>query len=313
MQTAIFCKFEGVYVRFIVEGTEDKDFFVSNIDINEMKLSNFSKEEEVLFLPLSCFEVINIDNENFYGHEIKVIKLNYLNKYKKIINDKFEELLKNQNGEEAAKFINLVINSNYSKEICKYLGYDFDNNFYKEIDQKIFLYRVIGELIKAGYFIFGGFKASFILYFASKISNILNEKKQKKEFIFYSNSFYYNYVPYKYREYSIPTMKWKDAPKDSKSFAIELIINDDFKNPSWLVINIPAKENEMEINEISNEGETVIEYRGIPENAFSITFFLYVFNIEIIEYQDFQNMKNGLNKDKDLMKNLIDYKMLVVS
>jgi hypothetical protein len=56
LQTAIFCNYTGVYVRFIVEGIEDDDFFVSNIDINAMNLSAFTEEEEVLFLPLSCFE-----------------------------------------------------------------------------------------------------------------------------------------------------------------------------------------------------------------------------------------------------------------
>lgn len=48
-----------------MEGIEDKDFFVSNIDINAMNLSAFSAEEEVLFLPLSCFEVVSIENEDF--------------------------------------------------------------------------------------------------------------------------------------------------------------------------------------------------------------------------------------------------------
>ena len=62
----------------MVERIEDKDFFVSNIDINEMNLSKFAEEEEVLFLPLSSFEVINIEDEDFYGNEIKVIRLSYL-------------------------------------------------------------------------------------------------------------------------------------------------------------------------------------------------------------------------------------------
>ena len=53
MDIAIACEYKGVYVRFIVEGIDEEgqNFFVSNIDINEMKLSKFDKEEEVLFLP----------------------------------------------------------------------------------------------------------------------------------------------------------------------------------------------------------------------------------------------------------------------
>ena len=42
-----------------------------------MNLSAFSEEEEVLFLPLSCFEVVSIDEENFCENNIKVIRLRY--------------------------------------------------------------------------------------------------------------------------------------------------------------------------------------------------------------------------------------------
>ena len=136
LQTAIFCNYTGVYVLFIVEGTEDDDFFVSNIDINEMKLSNFSDEEEVLFLPLSCFEVISIQDEDFFGYQIKVIRLNYLNKYKKVITENFEKILKEEDNHKLQKFIEDGINSKYSKGICKYLGKDFNQKFYYEISQK---------------------------------------------------------------------------------------------------------------------------------------------------------------------------------
>ena len=74
LQKAIICNYTGVYVRFIVEGIEDNDFFVSNIDINAMNLSAFSEEEEVLFLPLSCFEVVSIKDENFCNNAIKIYK-----------------------------------------------------------------------------------------------------------------------------------------------------------------------------------------------------------------------------------------------
>ena len=108
-------------------------------------------------------------------------------------------------------------------------------------------------------------------------------------------------------------MKWNSPPLETKSFAIELIVNEDGKNPSWLVINIPSKPKEMEYNEFSKEGETIIKYRGIPENAFSSTFFLYAFNVKIIKEKDFRNMKNGLVSGEELRSHLIDYKMLIVS
>ena len=602
LQKAIFCNYTGVFVRFIVEGIDDENFFVSNIDINEMKLSAFSEEEEVLFLPLSCFEVIDIKNEDFYGYNIKVIRLSYLNKYKKIINDNFEKISKNQNYSKLEEFIKNAINSKYSKGICKYLNHDFKDNFYKEISQKTnvtlnynpqicfqykntnpsgkkfiisskFLHKlnkvknsetllknaeklvdnlntkissyqfgkyngkgclacydsqgkivylddgqscqvpsindqleliennfnqnnfigeseiykvdnltvgrmsklmgknqnqsfikegikedklkpkidlkdkkikykesgaieasmvgnilghfianfdinqfkkanrddkikivvdsaipivsivgrkIIGaipifrktslktffrngfiavsffELCRSFYDIFfsdiltngekikialnkllgigvdcacnglgqvvgmkvalffgfvagpgailiGGLAGIIFGFIGGKIVNKINEKEIKREMIFYSDSLYFKYVPRKYREYAIPTLKWKNPPLDSKSFAIELIVNEDGRDPFWVVINIPAKPKEMEINEFSKEGETIIKYRGRPENAFSGCFCLYVFNIPKINYKDFKNMKNGLVEGEELRKFLIDYKMLIVS
>ena len=105
-------------------------------------------------------------------------------------------------------------------------------------------------------------------------------------------------------------MKWKDPPLNSKSYALELIINEDGKNPNWLVINIPG--NIFEYNELSNEGETIIKYSGIPENAFSGCFFLYVFDIKNIDYKDFKNMKDGLEEGEKLRSHLIDTKILII-
>ena len=42
-------------------------------------------------------------------------------------------------------------------------------------------------------------------------------------------------------EYTIPTLKWENIPSNSKSFVIEFIVNNDEENPSWHIINIPAK------------------------------------------------------------------------
>lgn len=593
LQKAIFCNFTGIYVRFVVEGIEEGDFFVSNIDINAMNLSAFSDEEEVLFLPLSCFEVINIQDEDFFGHNIKVIRLSYLNKYKKIIYENFEEIIKYKNSNKLEKFIKHAVNSEYSEGICKYLGRDFNEKFFKEVskktnvelnyqphigiqyknsnplgkkfeisknfiqnkknpkellrnaetlvrkmNEKICSYQFgkyngnegiacfdsqgkilyfddgvschypstnkkleiidnfnennfipesdlynaenlsvarIGKIVSKvenkygvfnkdelkkkidlknnkikykqsgaieanmignaiGHFIanfdqfmkadiqnkikivfdssipimslFGreilkivprfkntclksifrkgfigisilelcrsvydvffsdvltfkekcgifikkalgvvvdilcgglgqvlGMKLALSLgivagpgviivegligvlsgFIGAKVTNKLNKKEIKREFIFYSESLYFKYVPKKYRNYAIPTMKWRDPPIESKSFAIELIVNEDGMSPNWLVINIPAKPREMEINEMSKEGETIIKYRGIPENAFSGCFFLYAFNIKNIRWKDFKNMKEGLEEGEKLRKHLIDFKMLIVS
>ena len=603
LQIAIISKYKGVYVRFIVEGMEDDDFFVSNIDINAMKLSKFSEEEEVLFLPLSCFEVVSITNEDFCKNDIKVIRLRYLNKYKEIIYNNFETILKEQNTEKLQEFIKNAINSKYSKRICKYLGYDFNKYFYNEISRKtnvelnyqphisfqfknsnpygkkfvirkefkdllsqmdnandllknaeklldnfntpissyqfgkyhgkdciacydkegnilylddglncyipsvnnnlelcnnqdiykqefepnselvevegfsvgrfikffsklinkknivnkkglnktqadkfikeknnkmkykqsgaieatmvgnaighflanydqfkkadfnnkiimirdaaipvatllgrkildaipifkntclrsIFRFGFISfsifEICRSVYDVFfsdiltrdekmkivlkkglsiitdiffaaisqtvginialalgfvagpgaiitGGIVGVAFGYIGGKIIKKINENEANRQFIFYSDSLYFKYVPKKYREYAIPTLKWRDPPLESKSFALELIVNENGKDPNWVIINIPAKPKEMEINELSKEGETKVKYRGIPENCFSGCFSLYVFNIEKINYEEFIAMKNGLNDGENLRKHLIDYKMLIVS
>ena len=150
-------------------------------------------------------------------------------------------------------------------------------------------------------------------FIAGKIVGKIKAIEKERNFLFYSDSLYFKYVPKKYREYAIPTLKWKDAPLKSKSFALELIVNENGKKPNWLIINIPPKVGEMEINELSNEGETIIKYKGIPENAFSGCFCLYVFDINKINYDDFVSMKNGLEEGEKLRKHLIDYKMLIVT
>ena len=588
---------KGVYVRFVIEGIDEDDFYVSNIDINEMKLSEFNDEEEVLFLPLSCFEVISIEDEKFLGYDIKVIKLRYLNKYKKIINEHFEKIRKNNNEKELQSFIENGIHSKYSKEICKYLNNNyFIDKFLKETSRKtdvdlsyhshfyyqfkntnptakrfvvnkkyeekiidlpngmelyqkaqeftqylnrkvssyqfgkyngidsiacynskgellyiddggkcylsspysrndayfkqeknldsfkaeseliecdnlsvgkiskivyknkyklglakaqgipkediqkaiklkenkikykqsraleanaygnvighflanydkfknandedkikilkesmvplavllgkqvikiipVFKKKVVKNFFRNGFIIFsfmefgrslleiknsdvlttkekwievgkkglsiateclcsiggeivgmnigllfgwvtgpgaiivGGLTGILFGYIAGKVNNKINERI----LIFYSESLYCKYVPKKYRDYAIPSMKWKDPPLNSKSYALELIINEDGKNPNWLVINIPG--NIFEYNELSNEGETIIKYSGIPENAFSGCFFLYVFDIKNIDYKDFKNMKDGLEEGEKLRSHLIDTKILII-
>ena len=63
-----------------------------------------------------------------------------------------------------------------------------------------------------------------------------------------------------------------------KSYAIEFIVNYNKDNePSLLVINIPGKI--CEINQHSLCGEVMVEYKGIPENAFVGCFILYIFDI----------------------------------
>ena len=171
----------------------------------------------------------------------------------------------------------------------------------------------LGFVAGPGAIIIGGLVGIAFGFIGAKVANKINEKETKRQLLFYSDSLYFKYVPKKYREYAIPTLKWRDPPLESKSFAIELIVNENGKDPHWVVINIPAKPKEMEINELSKEGETMVKYRGIPENCFSGCFFLYIFDSKKINYKEFIAMKNGLYAGENLRKHLIDYKMLVVS
>ena len=591
LQSAILNEYIGVYVKFIIEGTGKNNFYVSNIDINEMKLSAYSNEEEVLFLPLSCFEVINIEDQNFYGYNIKIIRLKYLHEYKKLIDNKFEEFTKNpeEHKKELEEFIEKSINSKYAKELSKCLGNKLEYNYLKEFSKKnnielklqpgtrfqyknsnpnkkiVFIYKgklnddiakkiinhlrwlnkpisafqfgsyngeegigfydkkdklfyfddcdctkystpnqrlrkafkipnksnfqansekcyvegcnlanttkiiykcksqcnslnkkgiehksfkkcmelkekkikykgsgaieatmignavghflanfsefknanlenkikicayssipiayiignklisiipiikhtSIGSKFRKGFLIFNildiirsvfscifseslteeekcdkiakkvvgygidilcgyigseiAMKIAFSLNFVSgpgaiiiglisgiifghiggKLNNKINEKK---EFIFYSDSFYPQYIPKKYRTYAIPTLKWENVPSKSKSFAIEFIVNEDEENPSWLVINIPG-----DTREISQEnlcGDVLIEYQGISENAVIAWFILYIFDKTKIEIDDYINMKNGNEEGIKFEKHLIDYKILIVA
>ena len=60
LSNAIRNKYKGVYVRIIVDEVDknNNNNYSTNIDINKMNLSKFNDEEEVLFLPLSTFEVV---------------------------------------------------------------------------------------------------------------------------------------------------------------------------------------------------------------------------------------------------------------
>ena len=161
-----------------------------------------------------------------------------------------------------------------------------------------------------GQIIIAGLTSTVFGYIGGKINQYFNEDENKK-LIFYSDSLYFQYIPKKYRELVIPTFKWENPPLKARSYAIELIVNEDGKNPSWLVINIPGKIREF--NEESKDGKTIINYKGVPENAFCGCFILYVFNIDEIDEKKFFAMKNGLEEGKELSKRLIQYKILAIS
>ena len=367
LEDAIGKKYEGVYVKFIIEEEkENKNNYCTNIDLNKYKVSEYNNEEEVLFLPFSCFEVTEIKNGQYKENKIYIIKLKYLNEYEKKINEKYLDLLKNKEKyeEEIDTFIKKGFNSNFSKELLNCLSPKLNENLNKEykqvfpLKQNIFLnlinegnrfltphiidmaFKGLAGLILLGVGILGSSiganKKDKTIIAASGLSGItgasmiggiiFSERKHEekikriedeKRFLnnsnFYCLSSCYGYVPQKYKKSVIPTLRWNNDPKGKcKSFAIELIIDWNYDDPAFLIINIDS--NELNINEFYQKGDIIIKYKGIPENAFSAYFALYMFSKPKITEEEFFKTKNLL---KDGLKgnassDLISYKILKV-
>ena len=140
---------------------KNKDFFFSNLDLEY--ITEFD-EEEVLFLPLSSFEIVSVEDETIivFGDKIKIkrITLKYLYEYKDSLY-KFIEGIKKK--ELFEKFLNDVISSNYSKEIADLIDFDIGNEFKNFIQRKFQLDNKITNF-------------SFIRNIKNKQMNLLQER-----------------------------------------------------------------------------------------------------------------------------------------
>ena len=116
------------------------------------------------------------------------------------------------------------------------------------------------------------------------------------------NSFYQNYIPLKFREEgNIPDLFWKNVNKDTKSFVLELIIDQKYK--TWSVINIPPKERKIS----PGIGETLIKYEEFGQlNPNTADFMLFSLKKEKITKEEW----NDQEKNKEL---IIDVAILEVS
>ena len=95
---------------------------MSNIDISSF--SEFESEAEILFLPLSCFEIMDISSEkNFSGVKYIEVKLKYLDEYEEKIKSKIEEIKKDEKA--INNFFENSMNSKFGKDVQKY--YDKKN------------------------------------------------------------------------------------------------------------------------------------------------------------------------------------------
>ena len=89
---------------------KDKIYF-SNIDIDQLNISAFAHEQEVLFLPYSCFE---IEDFKIIGESLYEITLNYLDKYYEQLE---ETISSNIESEDLKLFYEKVLESPFSKKV----------------------------------------------------------------------------------------------------------------------------------------------------------------------------------------------------
>ena len=113
----------------------NKDFFISNLDLKN--ITEYEEEEEVLFLPFSCFEIVSIKDESIklFGKDINIkkITLNYLHKYR---NSLYKYISEIKEKEKFENFLKQVINSGFSSEIAQLINFDMDKEFRNFINQK---------------------------------------------------------------------------------------------------------------------------------------------------------------------------------
>ena len=102
---------DTVRVTFILNPPKNKNnIYFSNIDIDKLKLSEYN-EEEVLFLPLSSFEIKDYKQ---IGEKEYEITLNYLDKYFDQVKNKIS-IIKEQ--KELQEFYEKVLESSFSKKV----------------------------------------------------------------------------------------------------------------------------------------------------------------------------------------------------
>ena len=111
-----------VRVTFILNPPKyNNKIYFSNIDIDELGISKFD-EKEVLFLPLSCFE---IESYTKIGESEYEITLNYLDKYYDQLNKTISSM---KNQESIQTFYEKVLESPFSVKVIECLE-DYNNIF----------------------------------------------------------------------------------------------------------------------------------------------------------------------------------------
>ena len=147
-----------ITVEFIIENCKNEKYFITNIDISSF--SNFEDEEEVLILPLTCFEVVKIGEEEVYENvTYRKIYLRYLDKYLDKITEKINDLNSKSDKTEINNFFTKSMNSKFGKNVidcydkkqklslnyCKILGASPDNNYFLSIIGTNLFSKIIGN------------------------------------------------------------------------------------------------------------------------------------------------------------------------
>ena len=258
------------------------------------------------------------------------------------MDDFIKYALNSKFSEEISKCLDIKINNNLrldyerkkkmGKTIFKHLQ-ELDINFNKIVENEYFKmvidafgrslaekYGIVPLLIVVG----ASIAIIGIMAGVDAIKNVYAKKKEEKEkeqkylknimFYkdeeFYCDSLYYGYLPERFRKKYIPTLKWNNKLQKAKSVAIELIIDKDFNDPNFLIINIPG--DSLEINEFSHKGDIIIYYNGIPENAFSAYFILYMFDKDKLDLESFKKIRNQLQEENKDIESLISSKIIKI-
>ena len=174
-----------IYILFIIKKPKNKNFFLTNIDIESF--SSIKEEREVLFLPLSCFEIINISSKKKYdSFEYIEVTIKYLEDYEESINSQIEGI---RNNEEAINdFFEKSLNSKYGKHVqeyydkkdklnikyCKILGASPNNNFFLNKIGTGFIHK-LNKLINKD-------SNEAQMHIDDEIPNMINEKNKIKQF-----------------------------------------------------------------------------------------------------------------------------------
>ena len=304
-----------ISVKYIIDENKDENFFVANIDLEN--ISAITSEKEVLFLPLSCFEIYSIEEKEDYS----IIRLKYLTEYK-LEMLKYIEELKAQN--KIQFFFEKIAESKYSKDIAEIIGPQAQEKidfFIKKKDINMIKQAILS--ISSAFFISsfctGGIKfatayiiqtfvpslACYLAYIPSLLPIICGIGYASyagynyfKTLKLKSNSLYSKYIPEKYKKEKIfPSFTWENISNKTKSFMIELIEDDIHKK--WQVINIPRETNKITENE-NILGDTIFEYKGISDNASCALFILYELNKEKVTLEEI----NEQEKLKEIVINM---------